>query len=135
MSEVQTAIEVAPYELWREEGVLHVRLKARTGIDLHAMRDLLRLAQAMDPAGRTPLVVEVREQVRVMPEARTLLVRCSRRRGRPVAFLAAERSDRLQAEFFLRFNRPSFPFRVCHDLEDAADWVLRWTPLPVPPPA
>ncbi|HMQ77488.1 MAG TPA: hypothetical protein PKE21_14790 [Flavobacteriales bacterium] len=132
MSDVSIALEVAPYELWREEGVLRVRLKARTRVDLREMRDLLRLAQAVDPGGRMPLVVELRELVRVAPEARTLLVRCSRLRGRPVAFLAADRSDRLQAEFFLRFNRPTFPFRVCADLEDAADWVIRWAPAHVP---
>ncbi|MBK9274283.1 MAG: hypothetical protein IPM49_07065 [Flavobacteriales bacterium] len=132
MSDVSIALEVAPYELWREEGVLRVRLKARTRVDLREMRDLLRLAQAVDPGGRMPLVVELREQVRVAPEARTLLVRCSRLRGRPVAFLATDRSDRLQAEFFLRFNRPTFPFRVCTDLEDAADWVIRWAPAHVP---
>lgn len=134
MSDALIGFEVAPYELWREEGVLRVRLKARTRVELREMRDLLRLAQAMDLGGRMPLVVELREQVRVSPEARTLLVRCSRLRGRPVAFLATDRSDRLQAEFFLRFNRPSFPFRVCADLEDAADWVVRWAPAHEPRP-
>ncbi|HQW87090.1 MAG TPA: hypothetical protein PLH93_07890 [Flavobacteriales bacterium] len=132
MSDALTGIEVAPYELWREEGVLRVRLKARTRVELREMRDLLRLAQAIDTGGRMPLVVELSEQVRVVPEARTLLVRCSRLRGRPVAFLATDRSDRLQAEFFLRFNRPSFPFRVCTGPEDAADWVLRWAPVHEP---
>jgi len=132
VSDALTGIEVAPYELWREEGVLRVRLKARTRVELREMRDLLRLAQAIDTGGRMPLVVELSEQVRVVPEARTLLVRCSRLRGRPVAFLATDRSDRLQAEFFLRFNRPSFPFRVCTGPEDAADWVLRWAPVHEP---
>gem|GEM_PF-375073 len=42
--------------------------------------------------------------------------------------VATDRSDRLQAEFFLRFSRPSFPFRVCTGPEDAADRVLHSEP-------
>ncbi len=117
---------VAPFVLWREEGVLRVRFKARTRVDLPAMRELIRLSQAMDPAAVMPLVVELQEQVRVLPEARTLLARSSRRGGRPVAFLAGHRCDRLQAEFFLRFSRPAFPLQVCSDMDQVADSILRW---------
>ena len=31
-------------------------------------------------------------------------------------------ADRVQGNFFQRFHRPRFPFRVCHDQEDALRW-------------
>ena len=118
----------APFELWREDGLLRVELTAQARIGRSEMCELIRLAEAMDPHGAMPLLVMLGQQVRVSPEARTLLVRCSARRGRAVAFIAAELSDRLQGEFFLRFHKPTFPFRVCSEVHEALGWIARWKP-------
>ena len=122
----------APYELWREDGLLRVELTAQARIDRSRMCELIRLAEAIDPDGMMPLLVLLSPQVRVSPEARTLLVRCSTRRGRAVAFIAADLSDRLQGEFFLRFHKPAFPFRVCQEVNEALAWIARWKPQLMP---
>ncbi|MBK6754497.1 MAG: hypothetical protein IPH53_00465 [Flavobacteriales bacterium] len=124
----------APYELWREDGLLRVELTAQARIGRWEMCELIRLAEAMDPQGSMPLLVMLGPQVRVSPDARTLLVRCSKRRGRAVAFIAAELADRLQGEFFLRFHKPAFPFRVCAEVHEALAWIARWKPQLMPLP-
>jgi len=62
------------------------------------------------------------ELVQVDVRARDLLRRACRGQGRAVGFVVRDVADRVQGNFFQRFHRPRFPFRVCHDQEDALRW-------------
>lgn len=111
------------FELWREDGVLHLVFTAGARITTHEMKELLRLSAAMDPADQAPVLVECREQVVVEERATALLRRACSTSKRSVALLAQDLDVRLQGEVFKRLQRPSFHFRLFAWREDAYRWV------------
>lgn len=113
-----------PFEAWEEGEVLRLTLLNKASIDNWVIKDILRLLDLLDPHGRRPVLVEQEDLVRMTPEARLLLVRACRSGDRPVAFLAHDIPERIQAEFFARFHRPAFPFRVFGFREEAEHWLL-----------
>lgn len=114
--------ERQPFEVWEEDGVIRLVLCSSSIIDRWAMRQVLRRIQALDRIGGLPVLVEQEELVRMTPDARTFLSRACGNDKRPVAFVAYDLPDRIQGEFFARFYRPHFPFRVCASIDDAHRW-------------
>lgn len=111
-----------PFELWREEGRLHLHLANGARIGLREMKELLRLIEALDPERCCPVLYWQDELVQVDSAARDLLRRACRGPGRAVGFVVRDVADRVQGNFFVRFHRPRFPFRVCTDRDDALRW-------------
>lgn len=111
-----------PFELWREDGVLHLVLAKGAQVRVPDMKEFIRLVAALDRTGRAPVVMEYAENVMVEDTARALLRRVCGAQGHPVALFAADANGRTQAELFKHIERPSFPFRV-FVLREAA---LRW---------
>lgn len=122
MSTTGPVAQRTPFEAWDEEGIIRLVLCSAAVIDLQAMRAALRQVSALDPYGGLPVLVEQEELVRMTPDARTFLARACRNDKRPVAFVAYDLPDRIQGEFFSRFYRPHFPFRVCASIDDAHRW-------------
>lgn len=113
----------SPFELWREEGIMHLVFSKGSNIGVREVKELVRLFNVMDPTGAFPVMVEQDEQVIIEAEARRMLQRTCRDRTRPVAFLAHDIADRIQGDFFLRFHKPVFPFRVFNIREEAERWA------------
>jgi hypothetical protein len=111
-----------PFELCREDGVLHLVLAKGAQVRVHDMKEFIRLVAALDRSGMAPVVMEYAEQVNVEDSARVLLSRVCGAQGHPVALFAADANGRAQAEVFKHMERPTFPFRV-FALREAA---LRW---------
>ncbi len=67
-----------PFELWREEGILHLVLAPGAQLRTSDMKELIRLIAAMDRGGRTPVMIDHATGVVVPDDARRLLTRvCS----------------------------------------------------------
>jgi len=111
------------FELWREDGILHLVFRAGARITTQEMKELLRLSAALDPADQAPVLVECQEQVVVEERATTLLRKACVSSQRSVALLTQDLDVRLQGEVFKRLQRPSFPFRLFAWREDAHRWV------------
>jgi len=111
------------FELWREDGVLHLVLAKGACLDAQGMKELLRLAAVLDPEAHAPVLVECGEQVIVPEDARMLMQRSCTGAQRSVAFVTTDLEMRLQGELFKRLQRPRFPFRVFGWREDAWRWV------------
>ncbi|HOP43546.1 MAG TPA: hypothetical protein PLA11_08490 [Flavobacteriales bacterium] len=111
-----------PFELWREQDRLHLHLASGTRVGVREMKELLRLIEALDPGRMCPVLYWQDELVQVDVRARDLLRRACRGQGRAVGFVVRDVADRVQGNFFQRFHRPRFPFRLCHDQEDALRW-------------
>lgn len=116
-----------PFVLWEEEGILHLVLGNAEPIGPWAMKDLLRRMRHIDPIGGQPVLVEQQELMRMTPDARAFLVRVCQSDARPVAFVADDLPDRIQGEFFLRFHKPGFPFRVFAFREEAYRWFAQYS--------
>ena len=112
-----------PFELWREEGILHLVLAKGARVDVHHMKEFIRLVAALDRSGKSPVVMEYAEQVVVADGARALLRRVCGAQGHPVALFAAHANGRAQAELFKHVERPAFPFRVFALREAAFRWA------------
>lgn len=121
-----SASALPAFELWEEEGVLRLVLGNSAPIDAVLMKDILRSLHRLDPVGGEPLMVEQEELVRMTADAKAFLVRACRSNDRPVAFMAFDLPDRIQGEFFARFHKPGFPFRVFAAREHALDWFGRY---------
>lgn len=111
-----------PFELWREEGVLHLVLAKGARVQTAHMKEFIRLVAAMDRSGQAPVMIEYPEHVAVDERARALLRRVCGAHGHPVALFAPHHSSRAQAELFKHVERPAFPFRVF----DVRDVAYRW---------
>ena len=112
------------FEVWEEGEILRLLLRNKASIDMRVMKDILRSMDLLDPRGARPVLVEQEDLVRMSSEARILLVRACRHGHRPVGFLAHDLPERIQGEFFARFHRPPFPFRVFGFREEAEHWLL-----------
>lgn len=102
----------SPFELWREDDVLHLVLAKEARMGSADVKELIRLVAAMDPAGRTPVLLEYPEGVEVADEARRLLRRACREQGHPIAFFSNDHQGRVQGELFKRMHAPAFPFKA-----------------------
>ncbi len=111
------------FELWRQDGVLHLVLAKGACLDTKGMKELLRLAAVLDPKADASILVECAEQVIIPLDARMLMQRSCTGAQRSVAFVTADLEMRLQGELFKRLQRPVFPFRVFGWREDAWRWL------------
>lgn len=112
-----------PFELWREEGVLHLVLAKGAHVRVKHMKEFVRLVAAFDGTGRSPVVMEYAEQVVVEDGARALLRRVCGANGHPVALFAVDANGQAQAEMFKHMERPAFPFRVFMERGSALVWA------------
>ncbi|MCB0791747.1 MAG: hypothetical protein H6595_08855 [Flavobacteriales bacterium] len=130
LRELDPAATSYPFELWREEGILRLLLTRHARIGPPEAKELVRLIAALDPATSAPILLELGELVQVGPVAKELLSRLHGEPRRAVALLALDTSDRLQGEFFRRFHKPAFPFRVFVDPGEAHRWLTTWARSP-----
>ncbi|MCC6541221.1 MAG: hypothetical protein IT225_03265 [Flavobacteriales bacterium] len=112
-----------PFELWREDGSLHLVLAPGAQLDPQHMKEFIRLVGALDPAGTCPVIMEFPAHVAVTDEARALLRRVCGAQGHAVALVATHASSRAQAEVFKHVERPAFPFRIFNDRKAAETWA------------
>jgi hypothetical protein len=112
-----------PFELWRDDGTLHLALADGARLRTADMKELIRLIAAMDRGGRTPVMIDHAPGVVVDDDARRLLARACRVQGHPVAVYTIDPHCRRQLELFRELHRPRFPFRLFDRREDAWRWV------------
>lgn len=112
-----------PFELWRDEGVLHLVLASGAHVRVEHMKEFIRLVAALDRSGRAPVVMEYPQHVIIDERARALLRRVCGAHGHPVSLFASHFSSRAQAELFKHVERPAFPFRVFTVREAAFRWA------------
>jgi hypothetical protein len=112
-----------PFELWRDDGVLHLVLLEGAQLRPKVMKEMIRLVAAMDATGRVPVLIDHAPGVAVDDIARALLVRVCRAQGHPVAVYTANPQCRGQLEFFRQVHRPRFPFRVFDSRNEAWRWA------------
>ena len=112
-----------PFELWREDGVLHLVLGIGAQVRISDMKEFIRLVAALDRSGNSPVLIEHARGANVAEDARMLLRRVCGAQGHPVGLLAIDPEGRAQAEIFKILERPAFPFRVFARRDEAWRWV------------
>jgi len=112
-----------PFELWREDGVLHLVLGMGAQVRIYDMKEFIRLVAALDRSGNSPVLIEHARGANVAEDARMLLRRVCGAQGHPVGLLAMDPEGRAQAEIFKILERPAFPFRVFARRDEAWRWV------------
>jgi hypothetical protein len=119
-----------PFEIWREDGVIHLLLTHSSRIDAPVIKEILRVIGAVDPGGRSPVLVEQEDRAVLEEGARSLLHRVHHRPSRPVAFVANDLADRTAGELLGRYFHDRFPFRTFAWKVDALHWVGAWLRSP-----
>ena len=112
-----------PFELWREDGVLHLVLGIGAQVRISDMKEFIRLVAALDRSGSSPVLIEHARGANVAEDARMILRRVCGAQGHPVGLLAIDPECRAQAEIFKVLERPAFPFRVFARRDEALRWV------------
>ena len=113
----------SPFELWREDGLLHLVLAKRARLQIRDMKEMIRLIAALDPAGNAPVLLEFPEEAYAEEAAKILLKRVCKAQGHPVAFFTHDPKCKRQGIMFQKMNRPEFPFRVFEWRPDALLWA------------
>ncbi len=119
--------ERAAFEVWKEDGLVRLVLGNAAPIEPLGMKEILHALHGLDPLGVAPVMVEQEELVRMSPDAKNFLARFCSQDKRPVAFMAYDLPDRIQGEFFARFHKPTFPFRVFAAQDEALSWFTQIT--------
>ncbi len=112
-----------PFELWRDEGLLHLVLAERARMAMREMKEVLRLIAAMDRSGAAPVLIDHAPHVLVDDDARRLLTRVCRAQGHPVVVYCADARTRDELERFRALHRPRFPFKVFASRHEAWRWA------------
>jgi hypothetical protein len=112
-----------PFELWKESGILHLALAEGASVQVGHMKEFVRLVAALDPAGVSPVVMELAPDVVVEEQARQLLRRVCGAQGHAVAIVTVDPTVRAQAELFKHMERPAFPFRVFALRDEGYTWA------------
>lgn len=112
-----------PFELWRDDGVLHLVLVEGAQLKTKVMKEMIRLVAALDSTGSVPVLIDHAPGVAVDESARQLLVRVCRAQGHPVVVYTTSQQCRSQLEFFRQVHRPRFPFRVFDSRNEAWRWA------------
>jgi hypothetical protein len=115
------------FNVYDEDGVIHLVLGHTDTIDPWVMKEILRALHRVDPVGGAPVMVEQHDVVRMTPDAKFFLARICEQHIRPVAYMAYDLPERIQGEFFLRFHKPRFPFRVFNAHDEALKWFGQFT--------
>lgn len=115
-----------PFELWRDDGVLHLVLADGAHLTPRVMKEMIRLVAVMDATAASPVLIDHAPGVVVEDAARALLVRVCRAQGHPVAVYSASRACRHQLLLFKQVQRPRFPFRVFESRQEAWRWVREY---------
>jgi hypothetical protein len=123
-------VNALPFEIWREEGVIRLIFTRGACIDVPALKELLRVLGAVDPAGTAPVLVEQEERAHMYGTARELLRRIQHRPARPVAFMAYDLEDRVHGAMLGRVYNERFPFRSFVWKEEALRWLEGWLRSP-----
>lgn len=123
-------VNVLPFELWREEGVIRLVLTRNASIDVPMIKELMRVLGAVDPTGRAPVLVEQEDRVEFDERARALLRRTCMGGGRPVALMAYDVAGRVQGVMLATYFSDRFPLRVFVWREEALRWIDGWTRSP-----
>lgn len=113
----------SPFELWREEGLLHLVLAKGGRVSVRHMKEMIRLIAALDRSGRAPVMIDHAPGVVVEEPARALLTRVCRHQGHPVGVYSTDPACRNQLDVFRQVHRPAFPFRVFENREEAYRWA------------
>jgi hypothetical protein len=113
----------SPFELWKEDGILHLVLAVGANMRVRDMKELIRLVAALDTTRSAPVLLVYPERVVVEEPARELLRRVCSAQGHPVALFTTDLQGRLQGELFRRVHKPAFPFRVFGWREEAYRWA------------
>lgn len=119
-----------PFEIWRENGVIRLLLTRSSRIDVPVLKEILRVIGAVDPDGRSPVLLEQEDRAVLEEGARSLLHRIHHRPSRPVAFVANDPADRTVGEMLGRYFHACFPFRTFAWKDEALHWVEAWTRSP-----
>lgn len=112
-----------PFELWRDDAVLHLSLTEGARLSAKVMKEMVRLVAALDHTGHSPVLIDHAHGVSIEDDARALLVRVCRAQGHPVIVYSGSDQCRMQVEVFRQVHRPSFPLRVFTSREDAWRWA------------
>ena len=116
----------APFELWREDGVLHLTFNRSARIGMWEIKEILRLVCALDPVSEHPLLVHSDTDANVSNDARSLLMRlCRRNLKRTIGYVANTLSERISGDLFALFLQPNFPFKVFSSEAEAFKWLKK----------
>ncbi|HRH36946.1 MAG TPA: hypothetical protein PK760_01290 [Flavobacteriales bacterium] len=117
-----------PFELWRDEGVLHLVLASHAHLRTNEMKEMIRLIAAMDPSGGTPVLIDHAPEVVVDVDARRMLTRACKAQGHPIVVYTESAQCKRQLDLFRQVNRPAFPFAIFNTREEAFHWALERMP-------
>lgn len=111
------------FEMWKEDGVLHLHLRDGAVLNGQSMFELLRLASALDPAARAPLLAVCGMEVHVREEAMVALRRACKVPGRCVAIHTSDLQFRLTTELFRKVYAPPFQIKAFGMHDEARRWL------------
>jgi hypothetical protein len=117
---------IAPFELWREEGVLRLVFCNGSRIGPKETKELFRYLSILDGPCSMPLVVENEERVRFDPSMLELAQRVCRRKERPLALLVHSMQDRAYADACLAARPAAVPAKVFYTEVAAMHWAQQW---------
>lgn len=114
-------------ELFYEVPLIHIVFKEDVELGFPQIRELTQVAERMSNHRPYLVLSEVKKNVNLTPEAKRISVDGSQSpllRASAVVLNSSLLS--IAANFFNKFNPPSYPFRFFTDKEKAKQWLLKF---------
>lgn len=108
----------------RTDGIIHVRFKEKTEVDVALQDRLLKIYLEICADGKRPFIFSALTDVTITKEARENSIKAEPfYPGIATAIIADSVAYRLIANFYLKINKPKTPNKIFKDLPSAVEWL------------
>lgn len=110
----------------REDGIVHVKLKPEQEITLDDFEEIVKAVTELGMAQAQLILFQAGYNSSVTPEVRKFAAHPNANfLSRGDAIVVQSLAQRLMANFYIKFNRPSRPTKIFDDVEEATRWLYK----------
>lgn len=109
----------------RDDGIVHVCLKSGTEINLELQEKMLRIYNQLTGCKKARFVLEAEPYCSITKEARDNAIAIEELSPmRATAVIVDNIAHKLIAEFYMKFNKPKYPYKVFSKFDEGVSWLL-----------
>lgn len=110
----------------REDGIVHVKLKPEQEITMDDFEEIVKAVTELGMAQAQLILFQAGYNSSVTPEVRKFASHPNANfLSRGDAIVVQSLAQRLMANFYIKFNRPSRPTKIFDNVDEATDWLYK----------
>jgi len=111
----------------RSDGIIQTTIKKDATVDLNAAKELLRAYIKIGKGKKIPHLMVFSDFSLTDKSVLEYTAKEANQYGKADAVVVKSMAQRIMANFYLRFQRPSVPTRLFNSIHEAEKWLLEFT--------